>query len=80
MAIVTERDWYAWHAGYDNPASGLSRRLRWVQDRIRAARTSLYADLVPADLVIACDRLPLHPLGFLARLEGVAGVPPSRAL
>jgi Putative methyltransferase len=37
MAIVTERDWYAWHAGYDNPATGLARRLRWVQDRIRAA-------------------------------------------
>jgi hypothetical protein len=34
---VTERDWYAWHADYDNPGSGLSRRLRWVQDRIRAA-------------------------------------------
>jgi hypothetical protein len=34
---VTERDWYAWHAPYDDPGSGLSRRLRWVQDRIRAA-------------------------------------------
>lgn len=31
------RDWYAWHADYDDPGSGLSRRLRWVQDRIRAA-------------------------------------------
>jgi hypothetical protein len=34
---VSEWDWYAWHADYDNPASGLSRRLGWVQDRIRAA-------------------------------------------
>jgi hypothetical protein len=34
---VSERDWYAWHADYDNPDSGLSRRLGWVQDRIRAA-------------------------------------------
>jgi hypothetical protein len=34
---VTDRDWYAWHSGYDDPGSGLSRRLSWVQDRIRAA-------------------------------------------
>jgi hypothetical protein len=34
---VAERDWYAWHADYDDPGSGLSRRLGWVQDRIRAA-------------------------------------------
>jgi hypothetical protein len=37
MSIVTERDWYAWHADYDDPGSGLSRRLGWVRDRIRAA-------------------------------------------
>jgi hypothetical protein len=34
---VAERDWYAWHAPYDNPDSGLSRRLSWVQERVRAA-------------------------------------------
>jgi hypothetical protein len=34
---MTARDWYAWHADYDTPDSGLSRRLAWVQDRIRAA-------------------------------------------
>jgi Putative methyltransferase len=34
---VAERDWYAWHAPYDDPDSGLSRRLSWVQDRVRAA-------------------------------------------
>ena len=34
---ATGRDWYTWHAGYDDPGSGLSRRLGWVQDRIRAA-------------------------------------------
>jgi hypothetical protein len=34
---VTLRDWYAWHADYDRPGSGLARRLSWVQDRIRAA-------------------------------------------
>jgi Putative methyltransferase len=37
MLCVTERDWYAWHADYDRPGSGLARRLAWVQDRIRAA-------------------------------------------
>ena len=36
MSIVAERDWYSWHAPYDDPDSGLSRRLAWVQDRIRA--------------------------------------------
>ena len=34
---VAERDWHDWHAAYDNPGSGLARRLSWVQDRIRAA-------------------------------------------
>jgi hypothetical protein len=32
-----DRDWYAWHALYDDPDSGLSRRLSWVRDRIRVA-------------------------------------------
>jgi Putative methyltransferase len=36
MSPVSERDWYAWHASYDNPDSGLSLRLSWVQDQIRA--------------------------------------------
>lgn len=34
---MSERDWYDWHAPYDDPDSGLSRRLAWVQDRVRAA-------------------------------------------
>lgn len=34
---MTQRDWYAWHADYDTVASGLWRRLSWVQDQIRAA-------------------------------------------
>jgi hypothetical protein len=33
---MTRTDWYAWHAGYDTPGSGLSRRLSWVRDLIRA--------------------------------------------
>jgi hypothetical protein len=30
------RDWHAWHAAYDDPASALSRRLGIVQDAIAA--------------------------------------------
>jgi hypothetical protein len=37
---VAERDWYDWHARYDNPGSGLSRRLSWVQDQTRAVLDS----------------------------------------
>ncbi len=40
MSDVTERDWYAWHDDYDDPGSGLSRRLAWVQARITAALDS----------------------------------------
>lgn len=34
---MAQRDWHAWHAAYDDPGSGLSRRLSWVHDQIRAA-------------------------------------------
>jgi hypothetical protein len=37
MPVVASRDWYAWHADYDRPGSGLARRLGWVQGRIRVA-------------------------------------------
>jgi hypothetical protein len=32
-----QRDWVAWHAAYDQPDSGLARRLAMVQERIRVA-------------------------------------------
>ncbi len=32
-----DRDWHAWHDGYDLPGSALARRLTAVQDRVRAA-------------------------------------------
>jgi hypothetical protein len=32
-----ERDWYAWHDGYDDPGSVIAQRLTAVQDRILAA-------------------------------------------
>lgn len=51
---MTPRDWYAWHAPYDDPASALSRRLSWVQDQIRAA----------------LDRAPAGPLGVISLCAG----------
>jgi hypothetical protein len=30
-------DWYKWHERYDDPESGLPRRLEMVRDRVRAA-------------------------------------------
>jgi hypothetical protein len=30
-------DWYAWHDRYDDPRTGLARRLVLVQDRVRVA-------------------------------------------
>lgn len=37
MPHMAERDWYEWHSPYDDPESGLSRRLGWVQERIGIA-------------------------------------------
>jgi len=37
MSSMAERDWYDWHAPYDDPGSSLSQRLSWVQERIRVA-------------------------------------------
>jgi len=34
---MTQRDWVSWHGAYDDPESGLSRRLRDVQRQIREA-------------------------------------------
>lgn len=34
---MEQRDWVAWHSGYDDPGSSLSRRLRAVQKLIREA-------------------------------------------
>lgn len=37
MAVVAERDWYAWHDAYDDPGTALAQRLTAVQDQIRLA-------------------------------------------
>ena len=34
---MTERDWYAWHHDYDDPATALARRLAAVQEQICVA-------------------------------------------
>ena len=60
-------DWLAWHAGYDDPSSGLSARLRWVQ----------------AWLARALDRAPPGPLRLVSLCAGqghdVIGVLPGHA-
>jgi len=64
---VAERDWYEWHAPYDDPSSWHSLRLSWVQDRIRAALDE--APPGPIRLISMCagqgrdvlGALPGHP-------------------
>jgi hypothetical protein len=51
---MSERDWYAWHAGYGNPRGSLSQRLSWVQDQVRAA----------------LDRAPVGPLRAISLCAG----------
>jgi hypothetical protein len=64
---VARRDWYSWHSPYDDPDSGLSRRLSWVKDRIRVALDE--APPGPVRLISVCAGqgrdvlgvLPTHP-------------------
>ncbi|MBO0805899.1 MAG: class I SAM-dependent methyltransferase [Nocardiopsaceae bacterium] len=60
-----KRDWYDWHAPYDDPSSGLSRRLAWVTDRLR----------------VALDEAPAGPVRLLSLCAGqghdVLGVLPD---
>lgn len=51
-ATSGRRDYLAWHRAYDDPASGLSRRLAVVQDHIR---TALDASAGPFRAVSACS-------------------------
>jgi hypothetical protein len=51
---MTQRDWYAWHDRYDEPASALRRRLHAVQERIRAT----------------LDRLPPGPVRAVSLCAG----------
>ena len=67
------QDWVAWHRAYDDPASGLSERLRWVRGHLLEAVDGRPPG--PFRLVAACagqglDVLPVlaaHPRGGQAR-------------
>ena len=61
---MAERDWYDWHAYYDDPGSGLSRRLSWVQDQIRAALDG--APPGPIRAISLCAGQGLDLIGVLA--------------
>jgi hypothetical protein len=54
VAVVTDRDWVAWHAQYDEPGSELARRLDVVRHWIRAA----------------LDRSPPGPLSVISMVAG----------
>lgn len=61
---MAERDWYAWHASYDNPGSGLARRLSWVQGQLRAVLDS--APPGPVRAVSLCAGQGRDIIGVLA--------------
>jgi hypothetical protein len=61
---MAQRDWYDWHAYYDDPATGLSRRLSWVQDQIRAVLDG--APSGPIRAISLCAGQGLDLIGVLA--------------
>jgi hypothetical protein len=65
MASVTERDWYAWHRDYDEPDTGLARRLAAVQDQIRTALDA--APPGPLHAISLCAGQGRDLIGVLAR-------------
>src|ERR1700733_6750876 len=84
---MASRDWYDWHAFYDDPGSGLSRRLLWVQDQIRAALDAAPPGPIRAISLCAGQGLdligPLGPTRLCAGqacvLSGVPAAPPRAA-
>jgi hypothetical protein len=61
---VSARDWYAWHADYDRPDSGLSQRLGWVQERIAVALDA--APPGPVQAISLCAGQGRDLIGVLA--------------
>ena len=59
-----QRDWHKWHAAYDNPGSGLARRLVWVQDQIRVALDAAPAG--PLRVISLCAGQGRDLIGVLA--------------
>lgn len=69
---MAQRDWHEWHAAYDNPDSGLARRLTWVQDQIRAALDAAPAG--PIRAISLCAGQGRDLLGVLAGHHRAADV------
>ncbi|WP_025352396.1 class I SAM-dependent methyltransferase family protein [Nocardia nova] len=61
---MTERDWHAWHAEYDQPGSGLARRLDAVQEQIRVALDA--AAPGPVRVISLCAGQGRDVIGVLA--------------
>src|ERR1700733_9162976 len=61
---MAQRDLSDWHASYDDPGSGLSRRLSWVQHQIRAALDA--ARPGPIRAISLCAGQGLDLIGVLA--------------
>ena len=61
---MAQRDWHEWHAAYDNPGSGLARRLAWVQDQVRAALDAAPAG--PVRVISLCAGQGRDLIGALA--------------
>ena len=65
MSSMTERDWYTWHRRYDQPDSGLARRLAAVQEQIRRALEAVPPG--PLHAVSLCAGQGRDLIGVLAR-------------
>lgn len=61
---MAPRDWYDWHALYDVPGSGLSRRLSWVREQIGAALDRAQAG--PVRAISLCAGQGRDLIGVLA--------------
>jgi len=65
ILTMSQNDWFAWHSGYDDPGSGLSRRLATVQARLADALDRCRAG--PVQVVSMCAGQGRDILGVLAR-------------
>jgi hypothetical protein len=56
---MSERDWYAWHHDYDDPATALAQRLVAVRNQIAAALDVAPGPLHAISPVITPVQVPL---------------------
>lgn len=66
------KDWHAWHAGYDDPESSLSRRLACVQERITHFLDA--AAPGPVNVISICAGQGRDLLGVLEKHERAGDV------